>query len=279
MRSRFAIFPSLLLVLVATAAHAAAVLPAPPPELARWYKPQNERQVWLHNMFQLRRTLQAVEMYLETGDRQRALAWAERFREHYGAVAEMVPAWSEEIDGEAVERLVAALGPAGTGSAGHELRRIRLTCKSCHGDYRAVVAALYRAPDYGSITVAGEGEEASQTLAEAMESLSHEVNGVLIALQDERPAAGAGHAAALERGLERIRPSCASCHRDAPPVERILGAATEEALRMLREAIAAGDQRAAGRQVAEVAVTVCARCHGVHRTLGDLRRVIDAALE
>ena len=31
-----------------------------PESLARWYKPENKRQVWLHTMFAMRRELQAV---------------------------------------------------------------------------------------------------------------------------------------------------------------------------------------------------------------------------
>ena len=40
----------------------------PPPILAQWYKPQNKRQVWLHNMFKLRREMQAIEFYAQRQD-------------------------------------------------------------------------------------------------------------------------------------------------------------------------------------------------------------------
>ena len=34
-----------------------------PESLAEWYKPKNERQVWLHTMFAMRRELQAIAEY------------------------------------------------------------------------------------------------------------------------------------------------------------------------------------------------------------------------
>lgn len=40
----------------------------PPSSLSQWYKPENKRQVWLHNMFKLRREMQAVEFYAQNQD-------------------------------------------------------------------------------------------------------------------------------------------------------------------------------------------------------------------
>jgi len=39
-------------------------LTKPPASLAQWYKPQNKRNVWQHNMFKLRREIQAVKEYV-----------------------------------------------------------------------------------------------------------------------------------------------------------------------------------------------------------------------
>jgi len=35
----------------------------PPASLAKWYMPENKRQEWLHNMFKVRREIQAVKLY------------------------------------------------------------------------------------------------------------------------------------------------------------------------------------------------------------------------
>ena len=55
---------------VQAAEESEATLTLPPASIAQWYKPQNERQVWLHTMFGLRRSMTAIQEYvaLEDGD-------------------------------------------------------------------------------------------------------------------------------------------------------------------------------------------------------------------
>ncbi len=48
----------------------AIIIKTPPAELAQWYKPENKRQVWLHNMFKLRREMQAVQFYATEKDKK-----------------------------------------------------------------------------------------------------------------------------------------------------------------------------------------------------------------
>jgi hypothetical protein len=48
---------------------------AAPIELAKWYKPENKRQVWLHNMFKLRREMQAVAFYAQNKDAEHLQQW------------------------------------------------------------------------------------------------------------------------------------------------------------------------------------------------------------
>jgi len=55
------------------------------------------------------------------------------------------------------------------------------------------------------------------------------------------------------------------------PRERILGTGTRNTLDDLARALAARDKPQTGRWLGSAAVQVCARCHGVHRTLSDLR--------
>ena len=45
-----------------------ASLDEPPASLEKWYKPANERQVWLHTMFRLRREMQAISEYAEKNE-------------------------------------------------------------------------------------------------------------------------------------------------------------------------------------------------------------------
>ena len=55
----------------------------PPASLAQWYKSDNKRQVWLHNMFKLRREMQAVRLYFDNNDAKHLEKWAPLLSEHY----------------------------------------------------------------------------------------------------------------------------------------------------------------------------------------------------
>ena len=52
-----------------------ALIKTPPASLAQWYKPENKRQVWLHNMFKLRREMQAVRLYADNKEDNHLQKW------------------------------------------------------------------------------------------------------------------------------------------------------------------------------------------------------------
>ena len=265
---------SLLLMTPAFAAEeeAGVELSLPPASLAQWYKPINERQVWLHNMFGLRRSMLAVSDYLALEDGARLDKWLARFAKRYRHIGEMAPEWREELDLEQLARLEAAVAKRDFAAAADALREIGHSCNSCHREYRAVAAALYRGPDFSQVQV-----EDSETLEElpydkAMQRLPVLVNRIQIADQDGRGQAARDALEELRRRLDDLGESCAACHRDAAARERILGASTSRTLDALEQALEAGDHKAVGRRMGEFAVNTCARCHGVHRLLSDLRR-------
>ncbi|MBT3403558.1 MAG: cytochrome c [Gammaproteobacteria bacterium] len=241
----------------------------PPESIAQWYKPQNKRQVWLHTMFTLRRSMQAIEEYAALEDGERLDKWSAKFLTQYRSIAEMVPQWADEVEPQWADRLEQAVTKRQWSEVSTALGKLGMTCRSCHQDYRAVTAALYRAPKFDQIVV-----EDSETLEEvsfkdAMNSVTHSMNGFKIAVDDQRLEAAADH---LQRFAQRMRDlgsSCASCHKDEITKSRILGADTTALFDELSEKLQ-GDRQGIGRKLGELGVVVCARCHGVHRTLSDL---------
>ncbi|SCZ58174.1 hypothetical protein SAMN03097708_01626 [Thiohalomonas denitrificans] len=265
---------SFLIVATVSAAGAKEVVVRLPPEsLANWYKPQNERQVWLHTMFGLREAMQAVEYYTDTGNRDRAIHWSERLHDLYTEIPRMVPEWQIEVEPETMERLVTAVRSADKTETEAALRRLDTTCDGCHSDFQATAAALYRSPDYGNVSVA-DGHGGETTYPEAMRQISRSLNDVKIALKDGFPRRAQAAVATLRSELDRLSGSCASCHRDSAPRERIF-AHTPDLLDNLHTVLEGTDRSAQGRLLGELGVTVCARCHSVHRTLGDLRDEIE----
>jgi cytochrome c556 len=240
-----------------------------PDSLANWYKPSNKRQVWLHTMFAMRRELQAVQEYGEQADAAHLAKWAERLAKHYRRIPEMVPEWADEVSLEHADALLKAAESGDFAAAQAAAMRLGRTCRSCHREYRALAAARLRTADFKPIRVSVDDEELAY--GDFMERLSRSVNRIKIAAEDQRWQTAATAQSQLREQLGQLGETCVECHRDPQARERILGQAMLAGLDKLSQGIKAQDPKALGHQLGTSAVEVCARCHGVHRTLADLR--------
>ena len=250
------------------------VLSLPPASLSQWYKPANKRQVWLHNMFKLRRELQAVTEYADLRDRPRTEKWALRLVEHYRKIGEMVPEWEEELEPRWADHLEAAARKGDFAAVRKAARKLKRSCNSCHREYRALTAALYRAPNFGSAKVKSRETGKEQAYRETMQGLSVLVNRIKIAVEDERGQVALHALSSLRERLGDLGESCSQCHEQSQAKERILGADNTKLLIVLGDRIRAQEKKAAGRELGTAAVVICARCHGVHRTLYNLKEAI-----
>lgn len=260
-----------LLMFAGGAVAAEQWLPLPPASLAQWYKPQNERQVWLHTMFSLRREMQAIGEYTAAGEPALARKWVERFAGHYLKIAEMVPEWKDELDYPWLERLQSAAEAEDRGGMERALRKIGHGCNACHREYRAVTAILYRTPEFGNLTIKSSTNGSVDKVADVMQELSTLINRIKIATDDERQETALASLRQLRSRLHDLGESCAGCHRDPAPRERFLGELTQAALQDLERGLKQGDKKLAGRSLGSAAVYACARCHAVHRAPYDLR--------
>jgi nitrate/TMAO reductase-like tetraheme cytochrome c subunit len=249
-------------------------LTLPPQSLAQWYPPASKHRVWLHTMFGLRRAMDAMGIYIALKDQPHLNEWAGRFLKGYRSIPKMVPEWKDEVDLQWADRLEQAAAKGDGEAVGRAMRKLAVTCRSCHNDYQAVAAAIYRSPDFRQVKV-----EDSDTLEElpfpkVMEGLSTSLNRVIIAMKDQRYKAAKQDAERLVHRLNDLATSCENCHSDEAPMARIFGADMNATLDGLSDGIDAQDAKETGQRLAEIGVNVCARCHGVHRTLADLRHAI-----
>ncbi len=249
-------------------------LSLPPASLGQWYKPRNKRQVWLHTMFGMRRAMQAISDYIALEDAKHLRKWTGRLAEAYRSIPKMVPEWKDELDLDQLQRLEQAVQRVDYAEAGDAQRKLGHSCNACHREYQAVARAIYRSPDFSQVRVEDSESLEEVPYRKVMQRLSTLVNRVKIASEDGRKATARDSVDALGRWLDDLSGSCSACHRDPAPVERVLGQTMRARLDRIGKAVDAGDRKALGRGVAELAVETCARCHGVHRTLYDLRRVI-----
>lgn len=249
-------------------------LALPPESLAQWYKPANKRQVWLHTMFRLRREMLAVSDYTALEDIQRLKKWSDRLAQDYRKIGEMVPEWQDELELEKMATLQKAAGQGDLAQVAKAYRKLGLSCRSCHREYRAIVAALYRTADFSAIQV--EDPESLEELPykKVMQRLSLQINRIKIASEDGRKQTAVNALRNLRQSLGDLGQSCEQCHKDEVPLERILGAEMEKSLAALEQGIESADIKETGHTLGTLAVQVCARCHGVHRTLYDLKKAL-----
>ncbi len=250
-----------------------SIIHYPPDSLQQWYKPVNKRQVWLHTMFRLRRALQAIEDYAEKQDMTGMHKWMQQLEKDYTSLAEMVPEWNERVDRQLVSELAQAINSGDINQSRTLTRNLRKNCVSCHDDYQPLVAAMYRSPDYDHIKLADENNS-TLSFHKAMEALSISINRILIAMDDNVQASAIQASLALNQQLDQLATSCNQCHKDTYPTERILGKATQQTLQQIDMAIKSGQDKDTKKLLGDIGVTVCSRCHNIHRTLYDLKNVL-----
>jgi cytochrome c556 len=250
------------------------VLKLPPASMEQWYKPANKRQVWLHNMFSMRRELQALKEYAAAKDQKLTQKWTGRLVKHYRKIGEMVPEWKDDLELAWVDQLEAAAAAGDFAQVKQAAKKLGRSCSTCHREYRALAVALYRVPDYSKLVVK-RGDPAMEVgFRDAMNELVTYINRIKIAAEDGRKEFALKATTDLRDGLHDMGKSCATCHRAPEPRERILGKQTGELLDGLAQAIRDEDKKATGKNLGTVAVIACAWCHGVHRTAYDIKRLI-----
>ena len=242
-----------------------AVIKLPPASLAQWYKPDNKRQVWLHNMFKLRREMQAARLYAENEDAKRLEKWVTRLSEHYRKIGEMVPEWNKQLDMKAITRLQESASSNRYPEVSRALDQLKESCESCHADYRIITATMYRAPDFSSL-------EISPTLSykEHMKDLIKQVNTIKIASEDGMQDIALSALSDLEKGMNVLGETCSNCHKKDTRVYP--GDTVNKTITSLGESLRTGTLKEQGRELGTLAVLACARCHGTHRLAYDTRK-------
>jgi len=237
----------------------------PPKSLSQWYKPENKRQAWLHNMFKLRREMQAVDFYAAQQDSVRLNKWAVRLNEHYLKIAEMVPEWQDDLDTHTLKTLQVAVTQNNFEQVPYELKKLSENCHSCHQNYQASTAALYRAPDFKGIQV---NEAISYT--EHMDKLSKQINQIKIASEDGMKSLALSSLLELKAGIHTLGDTCSNCHKNNSvmyPTEAI-----SNTINLLDQSLKTGSLKDQGRDLGTLAVLACARCHGTHRIAFNVRK-------
>lgn len=267
--SNFIIIQFLLIVVIGSIVYThkdrVSVIKTPPASLAQWYMPENKRQVWLHNMFKLRREMQAVRLYADNKDTEHLEKWLRQFSEHYLKIGEMVPEWEKKLDMETMSRLEESAMAGRYQDVSLTLDTLTEGCESCHTDYRIITANMYRAPDFSSIEISP-----TITYKEHMKKLTQQVNHIKIAFVDGNKDIALSTLSDLQEGINAQGETCSSCHKKD---EKVYPSDTiNKTIVDLEQSLKTGTLKDQGRALGTLAVLACARCHGTHRLAYDTRK-------
>ncbi len=244
-----------------------ALIKTPPASLAQWYKPENKRQVWLHNMFKLRREMQAVRFYADSKEDSHLQKWAGQLSEHYLEIGEMVPEWNKKLDINLIAELQEHVKNSSYQDITHALENLTKSCDSCHADYRAITATIYRAANFSSIETPGR----STSLKEHMKELTQQVNQIKIASEDGMQEVALSSLSDLKKGMDTLGETCSICHKKDE--KEYPDDTMNNTIARLEESLLTGTLKDQGRELGTLAVMACARCHGTHRLAYDSRNL------
>jgi len=237
----------------------------PPASLAKWYMPENKRQEWLHNMFKIRREIQAVKLYASSNENELLDKWTAQLSKHYLKISEMVPEWDKKLDVQALNQLQVSVKDRDQKRISLALDKLNTSCDSCHQDYRVTVATMYRAADFSSVKLSQSADYKKH-----MQALIRQLNQIKIASTDGKRDVALSSLSELKHGIELQGETCVQCHKKDikvyPDVKMI------ETLADLEQSLAKGTKKQQGKALGGLAVQACARCHSTHRIAYDNRK-------
>ncbi len=238
-----------------------------PDSLKQWYKPENDRQLWLHNMFKLRREMQAVRMYAEERNPELLTKWATRLQEHYLKIAEMVPEWEGKLDMSTIQLLSDHIGADNFQAVVADLDALSKSCESCHTDFRALTATLFRGPDFSELMI-----DSDTSYNAHMKQLISMVNTIKIASEDDHLPLALKTVTDLERGIDSLGDSCVNCHEK--PQKVFPDDTIKDTIVRLRLSLQSGGVKDQGKELGTLAVQACATCHATHRLVFDMKSAL-----
>lgn len=250
-------------------------LKKPPQILAKWYKPENKRQVWLHTMFRLRRQSLAIMDYAKENDALLLNKWFKDFKKDYLSIATMVPSWASLLDKNSLAELEQAVGEGNSLAISKSLKQLQQSCVQCHDDYQALAKLMFRTPSFANVKIKNSQTGKNRHYDEAMESVSQVVNRIKIAMHDKKYVRAASYLPPLKQHLDDFSNGCQDCHKK--PQEQIdyIIRVSDPLLAELEQALSSQDNKKARIALGTFAVKTCARCHSIHRTTFDLQELMD----
>jgi hypothetical protein len=252
------------------------VIKTPPKTLSKWYKPENKRQVWLHNMFKLRREMQAINLYSASKKDKHLNNWMNKLRDHYLSIGEMVPRWKNKLDVNTLNELQSIISNKRYLEIKPSLNKLQKSCDSCHESFQVITALLYRTPDFSSLKVR-VSSNVPISFESHMNALSRHVNQIKIFSDDNMPNQALSSLNTLTLGMEQLGNTCIECHKKGSKMYP--NNETKRILNDLTVSLQLGHKKEQGRHLGNLAVTACATCHGTHKLVYSAKELMSSDVD
>ncbi len=254
------------------------IIKKPPKSLEKYYPPKSSKMEYLSNMHSMSTAMHGIQVNVNKGNWDRALAWARNLEKLYKESANMVPEWRNYYKVQAAEDLVKAVASKNTDRVVQSLRSLGESCSKCHAENQAFVKVYYHFPRYDNIKIEDPVELQELKTAEFMKKLSGSMKSLVVFLND------ADFTGAQEEGrnfVERAKATntmCSKCHTSRASIESLAGKDYLTLLDNLDKALSNPRQNreAILRYVSEVG-QYCYRCHNVHLVPNKIQKSLDTA--
>ena len=156
------------------------------------------------------------------------------------------------------------------------LHKLQKSCDSCHDDYQAISALIYRVPDFSAMKVNISSTE-SLSFHSHMNELTNKVNQIKIASSDNMPARALSSLKELTLSINQLGDTCNNCHKNNSKIYPNSG--IKQTLNDLAVSLQRGNKKEQGRYLGHLAVTACATCHGTHKLAYGVKQVLSADVD
>ena len=238
-------------------------LKKPPKDLDKYYPPASENPVFLYNMYTASTSFTGMFANIKEGDWKNAQKWAESLRKAYLKVGKMVPKWDKFLRKNEINKLVEAVKNKDVNKVKKYSQIVGQSCSSCHKKYMLPVKIKYHYPSYDLVSIEDPVSGNEYGIEDYMKKITNDYKLVKVYSSDGKFKKALKTADNFSKRFKALTQMCSECHTNKIVEDVYFGEETESALKALKKAIVAKNNKNINKQMGAIGGT-CYKCHNVH---------------
>ena len=242
-----------------------AELKRPPKSLDKYYPPHSRKFEFTSAMYLMSRAFTATFLYLEKGDKEKAVKWAKKLYDTYVNIPKMVPEWKDYVKEDVAKGFLDAVKKGDRKRISEFADKLGNTCNSCHKDNLLSVKVFYYTPDWYDVKVEDPVEMKKISLHKLMRKMTNSMKLTLIGVEDGDFALAQKAVKDFVARARAVKETCSGCHTEKASVEALSGQKYISSLEGMKNAVLKKDTQSFWKNFSTV-VSYCTKCHNVHQT-------------